>query len=118
MNSESVRLFMDRAKRTLDGLPLAHAESDGEATREIARLCRYVAGSPLAIELLAPLYASGDSAQTLLNALEEDIDLVAAAFPDLPARHRSMRTVFDHSWILLSHEEQALLACCSLFRAP
>ncbi|MCB0047829.1 MAG: tetratricopeptide repeat protein [Caldilineaceae bacterium] len=111
--SESIRLFLDRAQRTLDGLT-----ADDHAIRNIVRLCRYVAGSPLAIELLAPHFARRKSAQQLLDALEEDIDPAAATFADLPARHRSMRTVFNHSWMLLSREEQDLLACCSLFRSP
>jgi non-specific serine/threonine protein kinase len=35
---------------------------------------------------------------------------------DLPARHRSLRTVFEHSWALLSGQEQAVLMQLSVFR--
>jgi len=35
---------------------------------------------------------------------------------DLPERHRSMRAVFDHSWQMLSIEEQQVLGRLSVFR--
>src|SRR6266508_2241856 len=35
---------------------------------------------------------------------------------DVPARHRSMRAVFDHSWNLLSEPERALLSRLAVFR--
>jgi tetratricopeptide (TPR) repeat protein len=36
----------------------------------------------------------------------------------LPARHRSVRAVFDHSWDLLSESGRSALASLSLFRTP
>src|SRR5262249_19481439 len=35
---------------------------------------------------------------------------------DVPARHRSMRAVFDHSWRLLSEGERALFSHIAVFR--
>src|SRR5262249_45932227 len=35
---------------------------------------------------------------------------------DVPARHRSMRAVFDHSWQLLNEPERALFSHIAVFR--
>jgi len=48
--------------------------------------------------------------------MQADIDFVAADMPDLPARQRSMRAVFDHSWAQLSLPEQQVLAGLSVIR--
>src|SRR5207244_12551091 len=45
-----------------------------------------------------------------------DLDLLATTQRDVPARHRSMRAVFDESWRLLSDEERLVLERVSVFR--
>ncbi|MEZ4557058.1 MAG: hypothetical protein R2854_11530 [Caldilineaceae bacterium] len=85
--------------------------------REIVNLCRFVEGSPLAIELLAPLVAQDPSAQwTAL--LSRDFDLLSTPRADVPRRQRSLRTVFEQTWGLLLADEKRLLAACAVFRAP
>ncbi|MEZ4580948.1 MAG: hypothetical protein R3A10_04720 [Caldilineaceae bacterium] len=54
--TESVQLFVERMERTFYGAPAA-----ADVHREIVNLCRFVEGSPLAIELLAPLVAQDPS---------------------------------------------------------
>ena len=44
------------------------------------------------------------------------MDFLSVSLRDLPARHRSMRAVFDHSWKLLSEEEQGVLLRLSVFQ--
>ena len=72
-------------------------------------------GMPLAIELAAagvrllPL----DEIERQLGA---HLDVLATTFRDMPARHRSMRAVFDHSWRLLSERERALFSHVAVFR--
>src|SRR5512134_3687738 len=43
-------------------------------------------------------------------------DTKSGTMRDLPTRHRSMRAVFDHSWRLLTEEEQAVLLRLSVFQ--
>ena len=48
--------------------------------------------------------------------IERGLDFLSVSARDLPARHRSMRAVFDHSWKLLTEEEQEVLLRLSVFR--
>jgi tetratricopeptide (TPR) repeat protein len=43
-------------------------------------------------------------------------DVLTVSLPDLPARHRSLRSVFEYSWILLNEEEKRDLRYLSVFR--
>jgi len=47
--------------------------------------------------------------------IERDLDFLSASLRDLPSRHRSIHAVFDHSWEMLTTEEQSVLACLSAF---
>lgn len=110
--AESVQLFVERMERTFFGMP----DTD-EVRREIVNLCSFVEGSPLAIELLAPLVAQDPAAQWTAS-LYHNFDLLATLRDDLPARQRSMRTVFEQTWGLLTADEQRLLSACAVFNAP
>jgi DNA-binding SARP family transcriptional activator/predicted ATPase len=110
--AESVQLFVERMERTFFGVPDA-----ADVRREIVNLCRFVEGSPLAIELLAPLVAQDPSAQWTAS-LYHNLDLLATLREDLPARQRSLRTVFAQTWGLLIADEQRLLSACAVFKAP
>ena len=110
--TESVQLFVERMERTFFGAPAAAG-----VHREIVNLCRFVEGSPLAIELLAPLVAQDPSVQwTAL--LSRNFEILATTHVDVPARQRSLRTVFEHTWGLLLADEKRLLAACAVFKAP
>jgi len=41
---------------------------------------------------------------------------LAASARDLPARHRSLRAVFEHSWNLLTDAERNIMRRLSVFR--
>jgi predicted ATPase len=56
------------------------------------------------------------SLDELVLELEADFDLLEADRCDLPERHRSMRAVFEHSWRLLSPDEQSALSRLAVFR--
>jgi predicted ATPase len=70
---------------------------------------------PLALELAAA-WVRTLSPEEIAQEIEGGIDFLAAYVRDLPERHRSMRAVFDHSWRLLSADEQSVLARLSVFR--
>jgi len=48
--------------------------------------------------------------------LARGLDLLSTTLYDVPARHRSLEAVFDHSWQLLSEDERAVFKKLSVFR--
>jgi tetratricopeptide (TPR) repeat protein len=70
---------------------------------------------PLAIELAAPWVRMVECGE-IAREIEGGLDLLTTTLRDVPQRHRSMRAVFDHSWALLSTEEQSALRKLSVFR--
>ncbi len=105
----SVELFLQRARR-------AHAEfkTTDEDLPAILRICHLVDGIPLAVELAAS-WARALTCADIAREIERGLDFLSANTRDLPRRHRSMRAVFDHSWKLLSEEEQRVLLHLSVF---
>jgi predicted ATPase/DNA-binding XRE family transcriptional regulator len=109
-NYNSVALFLLRARRAHTGF-----EPNREDERAIAHICRLVGGLPLGIELAAawvPILSCGEIAKEI----ESNLDFLTTSMRDVPERHRSMKAVFDHSWRLLSEEEQHALSRISVFR--
>ena len=84
-------------------------------TEEVLTVCQMVDHLPLAIELAAGWTPFMSCAQIAAN-IQGDIDFLAANVRNVPERHRSLRAVFDHSWQLLSPEEQDALMRLSVFR--
>ena len=90
-------------------------QPDADAARHIVRICRLADGLPLAIELTAAWVRALPLAE-IARRLEAGLDLLATTQRDVPARHRSMRAAFDHSWRLLSAHERSILRQLSVFR--
>src|SRR5690606_9472161 len=44
------------------------------------------------------------------------LDILTTNTRNMPEKHRSMRVVFEHSWALLSRDEQVLFSGLSVFR--
>lgn len=105
----SVELFLQRARRT-------HVEFNPTAEEHpaIIRICQLVNGMPLGIELAAA-WVRTLSCNEIAKEIERGMDFLSVSTRDLPARHRSMRAVFDHSWKLLTEEEQKILLRLSVF---
>jgi tetratricopeptide (TPR) repeat protein len=72
-------------------------------------------GLPLGIELAA-CWTRLLTCEAIADEIGRSLDFLAATARDLPARHRSMRAVFDHSWALLDDTERQVLARLSVFR--
>ena len=72
-------------------------------------------GLPLGIELAAAWVRT-----MTLSAIAQEIsmnrDFLASSSRDVPERHRSVRSVFSHSWQRLTGEEQETLLKLSVFR--
>lgn len=106
----ATQLFLHCARRVRPDL-----QPDADAARLIARICRLVDGLPLAIELTAAWVRALPLAE-IARQLEAGLDLLATTQRDAPARHRSMRAAFDHSWRLLTPHERSILRQLSVFR--
>jgi predicted ATPase/transcriptional regulator with XRE-family HTH domain len=106
----ATRLFLQSAQRALVGFEVPPAEQPA-----VARICRLMEGLPLGIELAAA-WVRVLSCQEIAQEIERNLDFLTASARDVPARHHSIRAVFDHSWKLLSAEEQRVLRQLSVFR--
>ncbi len=107
---DSIELFVQRAKR---------ARLDFQLTPEnlpfVLEVCKLVEGSPLGIELAAGWLRSL-SLPDLLREITSSKDVLETSSRNIPGRHQSLRTVFEHSWNLLKPKEQSVLARLSVFR--
>ena len=106
----SVRLFLEGLRRVRPHIPVRDDERP-----TIGAICRLVEGMPLAIELAAA-WASTLTIPDIEREIEQSIDFLEIPLRDVPARHRSMRAVFDQSWELLAPEEQSVFQRLSMFR--
>jgi len=106
----TVRLFCDRAYRVSKSFKLTH-----DNVAAVVRICRWLQGNPLGIELAATWIRRLSCAE-LADALESDADMLQTDLRDVPPQHRSMRAMFDQSWRLLAPSERTLLARLALFR--
>ncbi|HSH79683.1 MAG TPA: BTAD domain-containing putative transcriptional regulator, partial [Herpetosiphonaceae bacterium] len=109
-NYGAVELFVESARKLRPDFALSEADKPA-----VARICRLVEGTPLAIEL-AVAWTRVLSPEEIARELEQSLELLTTSLRDLPARHRSLRAVFDHSWRLLTPEEQCALRRLATFR--
>ncbi len=109
-HNSAIELFIQRARQASQTFSL-----ESEDLSAIVRICRSVGGLPLAIELAAS-WARMLSAREIALELEKGLDLLETRKLDVPQRHRSIRTVFDHSWKMLSENERELLMKLSVFQ--
>lgn len=106
----AVQLFTQRARQVRRHFALV-----GDDELDVARICRFVEGLPLGIELTAAAVRER-SCREIADQIETNLDMLATSLLDVPARHRSMRAVFDHSWQLLSANEGRVVRQLSVFR--
>jgi predicted ATPase/DNA-binding SARP family transcriptional activator len=105
----AVQLFTQSARRALPGFSLI------EEAEHVVRICQLVEGMPLGIELAAA-WVRALPCQVIAQELEQSLDLLTTTWQNLPPRHRSMHTVFDHSWQRLSATERDVLQKLSVFQ--
>ncbi len=105
----AVKLFMQRVAR----LRRDCRPSPNELA-SIVRSCRLLDGAPLAIELAAG-WTRRHSFAEIEAEIAASFDFLQTNFRNVPARQRSMRAVFDHSWQLLTAQEQAVFARLAVF---
>jgi predicted ATPase/DNA-binding SARP family transcriptional activator len=106
---EAVELFVQGAHRMQPDFALS---TEWPA---VMNLCRLLDGMPLGIELAATWVSIMPCAE-IVKELSRGLDLLSTTLYDVPARHRSLEAVFDHSWQLLSEVERAVFRELSVFR--
>jgi predicted ATPase len=99
----SIQLFLHYMHRLRPGFRPTTAD---EAA--IICICQLLEGMPLAIELAAT-WTRTLSFSAIVDAIESNPDFLASSMHDIPERHHSLRTVFDHSWQLLSPRQREIL---------
>jgi predicted ATPase/transcriptional regulator with XRE-family HTH domain len=108
--NSAIQLFVQRARQASQGFSL-----ESEDAASIIRICRLAGGLPLAIELAAS-WVRMLSVHEIAGELEKSLDFLETQKLDVPQRHRSIKTVFDHSWKLLTENERELLMKLSVFQ--
>ena len=98
--SSAVELFVQRAN---------HASVGFKPTKKdllaIARICKLVEGLPLGIELAAA-WVRTLTCEEIANEIQNSLDFLETSARGFPERHRSIRATVEHSWKLLTPEEQ------------
>jgi predicted ATPase/DNA-binding SARP family transcriptional activator len=107
----AVQLFLHGARRVQPDFTLSEANRAA-----VVHICQLVEGMPLGLELAAA-WLPVLSPQEIAQEIERSLDFLTVSLRDLPARHRSLRAVFESSWERLSPAEQRILCRLSIFRA-
>jgi DNA-binding SARP family transcriptional activator/predicted ATPase len=105
------KLFLEAARRQHPGFSLS-----GRDHEDLACICQLVEGMPLAIELAAT-WTNILPLSDIASEIQSNIDFLATEFRNLPARHRSVRAVFDVSWNQLLPGEQSVFSQLAVFRS-
>jgi len=106
---DAVQLFTQAARRAVVAFqPEAHQE-------QIIRICQLVDGMPLALELAAG-WLKVLSCTQIAQEIERGLEILTARQRNVPERQRSMRAIFDQTWVQCTAKEQQVLAALSVFR--
>lgn len=109
MESEAIRLFVDRAR-----LSRPEFELEPGLAAAVAQVCTRLEGIPLAIELAAGL-ASVMTLEEILERLQHRFQLLTGGGRTSLPRHQTLRQAVDWSYGLLGPTEQALFARLGIF---
>ena len=103
----AVQLFLDRARRVQPGFVLTM-----ENASPITEICHLVQGMPLGLELAAA-WVELLPPDEIAAEIARSLDFLETDQAGVPDRQRSLRAVFESSWVLLSEAEQdAFLSLC------
>ena len=103
----ALQLLLERGQRVVPGFQLTH-----ENLAAVTHICQLVEGSPLGIEL-AMAWLELLPPEEIAREISNSLDFLESNAVDIPDRQRSMRAVFETSWILLgSDEQQAFQRLC------
>lgn len=108
--TEAVELFVGRARRAR-----LEFELTPDVFTAVCEVCALVGGSPLGIELAAA-WVRLMSVPDIAEEIRRSLDFLEATDAGVPARHHSVRVVFEQTWARLSGRERTVLTRLSVFR--
>jgi len=103
----AAQLFVQNARRA------GYAPQPTDAA-SILRICQLVEGMPLALELAAAWTRVLPIAK-IADEIERSLDILETTLRNVPEKHHSMHAAFEHSWLLLTDEEQTVFRRLSVF---
>jgi predicted ATPase len=106
----AVRLFESSAKRRQPAFELT-----AENLPNVIGICALVEGMPLGI-ILAASWVRMLTTSEISREITQNLAFLEAELQDLPQRQRGLRSVFNHSWRLLSENEREIMRALSVFR--
>jgi non-specific serine/threonine protein kinase len=106
---ESVRLFLERTKLVRPDFELSAAN-----VPSVSSICAKLDGIPLAIELAVPRLHSM-SIDELSERLDQCLALFTGGSRSALPRHRTLRSMLDWSYNLLTDDERAMLRRVAVF---
>lgn len=109
LQSEAVRLFLDRAKLVRPDFALTSVNAPA-----VVQTCHRLDGIPLAIELAAARVRVL-SADQIATRLDNSFRLLTGGSQTAPARHQTLRALMDWGHELLTDPERAMLRGLSVF---
>lgn len=109
MSFDAVRLFTDRAAQSL--LPFELTDANVQA---VARICHHLDGIPLAIEIAAA-QARALPVETIAKRLSQRFAWLNKRATDGISRQRTLHTLIDWSYSLLSTQERSVFRRLSVF---
>jgi len=86
-----------------------------EDERALLRICQLVQGMPLALELAAS-WVSTLPLGAIAAEISRSIDFLQTTMRDVPERLRSIRAIFDATWLRLTYDEQRIFRRLSVFQ--
>ncbi|MFL5731579.1 MAG: ATP-binding protein, partial [Chloroflexia bacterium] len=110
MQFDAVQLFVERAQQSHSQFALSNDTAQG-----VVDICTLVEGLPLGI-ILAAASTRQFSPARIAEAIRTNLDFLTSSLRDATPQHRSLRAVFNHSWDLLTEEEQRVFRGLSVFR--
>jgi predicted ATPase len=105
----AVQLFLNGTRKFNPGYTLT-LEDKGA----IVQICQMLGGLPLGVEL-ASTWTRVLSCPEIAQEIGNSLDFLSSTLRDTPQRHHSLNAVFEHSWRLLSPQEQDILKKLSVF---
>jgi predicted ATPase len=110
VDSEAVKLFIDRARAVNPQFDLVPGTDDVDA---VTAICRDLDGLALAIELAAARMVSM-TPQDVAARLDDRLQVLGSSRRGMP-HHRTLRQTVAWSYDLLDDDERALLERCAVF---
>lgn len=105
--SPAAELFVHHRGR-VSGRRVVGRKLAADDLRQITRICEWVNGLPLAIELAAGLTHTRELSE-IADSIAQDFDVLETDESDVPPAQQSMRAAYHGSWRLLTARQQSVL---------